>query len=125
MTNNLSIKYQRAEALVIFISGTYIYFSLDYEWYWFVLLLLSVDIFMVGYLANNKLGAHIYNIGHSYAVPALTLVAGYLAQSSVFIGFSLIWICHIAMDRAVGYGLKESTSFHDTHLGHIQKPAKK
>jgi len=25
------------------------------------------------------------------------------------------------MDRAVGYGLKLSTSFHDTHLGRIDK----
>ncbi len=33
-----------------------------------------------------------------------------------------IWIAHIAMDRALGYGLKPSpTGFTDTHLGRIGK----
>lgn len=31
----------------------------------------------------------------------------------------LAWLAHIAADRALGYGLKRPTSFHDTHLGRI------
>ncbi len=31
----------------------------------------------------------------------------------------LIWIAHIGLDRALGYGLKYSTGFGDTHLGRI------
>ena len=30
-----------------------------------------------------------------------------------------ILIAHVGMDRAVGYGLKLPTSFHDTHLGRM------
>ncbi len=30
-----------------------------------------------------------------------------------------VWTAHIAMDRALGYGLKLSTGFSDTHLGRI------
>ena len=32
-----------------------------------------------------------------------------------------IWVAHIAMDRALGYGLKLPTGFTDTHLGKIGK----
>jgi hypothetical protein len=30
-----------------------------------------------------------------------------------------ILIAHVGMDRAVGYGLKLPSSFHDTHLGRM------
>jgi hypothetical protein len=30
-----------------------------------------------------------------------------------------VLVAHVGMDRAVGYGLKLSTSFQDTHLGRI------
>jgi len=30
-----------------------------------------------------------------------------------------ICIAHVGMDRSVGYGLKLSTSFQDTHMGRI------
>jgi hypothetical protein len=32
---------------------------------------------------------------------------------------ALIWIAHIGIDRALGYGLKYATGFGDTHLGRI------
>ncbi|KKB35215.1 hypothetical protein QY97_01956 [Bacillus thermotolerans] len=31
----------------------------------------------------------------------------------------LIWSAHIGMDRAIGYGLKYSTHFKDTHLNRV------
>jgi hypothetical protein len=31
----------------------------------------------------------------------------------------LIWIGHIGFDRALGYGLKYSTGFGDSHLGQL------
>jgi hypothetical protein len=31
----------------------------------------------------------------------------------------LIWIAHIGLDRAIGYGLKYPTGFRDTHLGKV------
>lgn len=34
---------------------------------------------------------------------------------------ALIWIAHVGMDRALGYGLKRDTGFRDTHLGRIGK----
>ncbi len=32
---------------------------------------------------------------------------------------ALIWLVHISVDRALGYGLKLPGSFQDTHLGRI------
>lgn len=29
---------------------------------------------------------------------------------------ALVWAAHVGADRALGYGLKESTGFGDTHL---------
>lgn len=76
---------------------------------------------MVGYLANSKAGALTYNIGHSLIGPAL-LVAVYIATSNQIVLFaSLIWLFHILVDRALGYGLKHTTSFNHTHLGTIGK----
>ena len=43
-----------------------------------------------------------------------------LATDSVPIAIAgAILVAHVGMDRAVGYGLKLPTSFHDTHLGRI------
>ena len=76
---------------------------------------------MLGYLINNKFGAHGYNIGHSLSVPLLILVLGVAVNYRISIGLSLIWIAHIGFDRTLGYGLKFTTGFNDTHLGHIGK----
>ena len=35
----------------------------------------------------------------------------------------LIWVAHIAMDRALGLGLKFPSAFHDTHLGRVGRAA--
>ena len=34
---------------------------------------------------------------------------------------SLIWLVHIGLDRALGYGLKYAAGFAFTHLGRIGK----
>ena len=61
--------FQRAEGLVLFLAATAIYFYAGYHWLLYLLLLFSFDIFMIGYLFNNKLGAYVYNTGHSLILP--------------------------------------------------------
>jgi hypothetical protein len=93
----------------------------NFAWYWLPLLFIVVDISMIGYLKNSKIGAITYNIGHSLIGPTL-LVALYIATSNQGVLFvSLIWLFHILADRALGYGLKHTTSFNHTHLGTIGK----
>jgi hypothetical protein len=116
---SLPVIYQRIEGVAVFICSIWLYFWLDYKWYWLVIFILAFDAFMVGYLFNARLGAHTYNIGHSLTLPVL------LAASSAVFGWhwslaaGLIWLAHIGMDRALGYGLKEKTGFKHTHLGRL------
>jgi Domain of unknown function (DUF4260) len=46
-------------------------------------------------------------------------LAGSVAAVPAATAAGLIWIAHIGLDRALGYGLKYATAFADTHLGRI------
>lgn len=113
--------YQRIEGAVVFLAALYFYAASLYSLVWFALLLFSFDVNMAGYLVNNKMGAHIYNIGHSFSLPVALLLIGVSIQASLVIALALIWFAHIGMDRALGYGLKFEAGFTDTHLGKIGK----
>jgi len=76
---------------------------------------------MVGYLKDSKIGAIIYNIGHTYVFPIILLVIFLLFQIPILLPISIIWIAHISMDRMLGFGLKLDTNYKDTHLGRIGK----
>lgn len=110
----------RLEALVLFAATLLIYHMLRGSWLVFVLLLLAFDISMIGYAKSNKLGAITYNLGHTLVFPVCLALIGYSNDIRWLLLFSLIWLAHINMDRALGYGLKHA-SFHHTHLGTIGK----
>lgn len=116
-----SIYFQRAESITIFIVSLYFYWQFDFSLLAFALVLFVFDVFMIGYLFNNKAGAYVYNLGHSLMLPPLILVAGYATNTRALIGFGLIWLAHIGLDRGLGYGLKLTSGFKNTHLGHIGK----
>ncbi len=116
-----SIIYQRVESWSIFLASLYMYWFLDFNLLIFGLLLFVFDIFMLGYLFNPKVGAYLYNLGHSMVLPPVFFVIGYASDARLLVGFSLIWFAHIGFDRGLGYGLKFTSSFKDTHLGHIGK----
>jgi hypothetical protein len=42
-----------------------------------------------------------------------------IADAEVAVQVGLIWLAHIGIDRAIGYGLKHPTGFKDTHLQHV------
>ncbi len=79
------------------------------------------DLSMLGYLASPRLGAILYNAGHSYLGPvgllALTWMVADDARWAEFVALS--WAFHIAIDRLLGYGLKFTDRFTHTHLGEI------
>jgi hypothetical protein len=88
-------------------------------WLWFALLLLSPDLFMLGYLAGTKSGAFFYNLAHTYLLP-LGLLAVYEFTGHIWLlWLALIWLAHIGADRLLGYGLKYETAFKDTHLQRV------
>jgi hypothetical protein len=107
----------RIEGLVVLLTALVAYAAVGGNWLLFAFLLLVPDIFMLGYLLDPRRGAAVYNLGHTYAVPLALLGIGWTQGHSLALSVALIWIAHIGMDRAVGYGLKLPTGFRDTHLG--------
>lgn len=116
----IAIVFQRIESAAILLTVFYFYIHLHFTIALF-LLLFVIDLFMAGYLINNKIGARVYNIGHSYLIPAILVALAEAIPSRLLLGLGLLWIAHIAFDRALGYGLKLETGFQDTHLGRIGK----
>lgn len=110
------IPLQRLEGLVALGFGAIAYAWLGQSWLVFALLFLAPDVFMLGYLRSPRLGALVYNLGHTYAAPALLALSG-LVLGPLAYGLAAIWTAHIGFDRALGFGLKLDTGFAHTHLG--------
>ena len=106
----------RGEGAVVLAAATYAYAQSGFSWWMFAVLFFAPDIFMLGYLGGNRLGAIVYNIGHTYLVPAALLAAAWLLASPLAMAIAMIWIGHIGFDRIMGYGLKYQTGFKFTHL---------
>ena len=85
-------------------------------WLLFVLLFLTPDVSMLGYLGGPRIGAVSYNLFHNYAPPCLLVAFGLLTGNLLVVSVALVWFAHIGFDRMVGFGLKYPTGFFDTHL---------
>lgn len=114
----------RIEGLVGFVAAVTAYWFLGGNWWLFALLLLAPDLSFLGLYAGEKAGAKIYNLAHTYTVPALLGAIGWFGDIHWLIEIGLIWAAHIGMDRALGYGLKYPGFDHHTHLGLIGKARK-
>jgi hypothetical protein len=102
------------ELALIFVVYAYIAAA---HWVFFAALFLAPDLSLLAYAKGPTRFAYIaYNLLHTSALPlALGLVAWH-QQWNVGIRISLIWLAHIAFDRALGYGLKYPMEFKRTHL---------
>lgn len=109
----------RLEGAAFFAAVLYLYRVAGGSWWLFLALFLWPDLGMLGYLANARLGARLYNLVHIAALPVLMAIACYAQHWSGPLSFALIWLAHIEWDRAFGYGLKYPTFFKDTHLQHV------
>jgi len=109
----------RLEGLVVFVAVLVAYGAFGFSWWLFAALLLLPDLSMLAYARGPQFGARVYNAAHSSVVPLGLALAGHLARSDGVLLVGLVWLGHVAVDRAMGYGLKLPTSFHDTHLGPI------
>jgi hypothetical protein len=104
---------------VVAAAAVTLYFHLGYPWWLLVVLALAPDLSMLGYIAGPAAGAVTYDLAHTYAVPVALGVVGVLAGADVAVQVGLIWVTHIGVDRAIGYGLKYPTAFQDTHLQRV------
>ncbi len=108
--------FLHVEGLIVLLASVYFYAQIDASWWLFFLCLFIPDLFMLGYVVNNAAGSMIYNVGHSYIIPGVLLILSVILQLDLLQILSVIWVAHIGMDRSIGYGLKDPSSFKVTHL---------
>jgi hypothetical protein len=114
-----TMRWMRADAVAIFIAAVGATMVTHGRWWWFFALFLVPDLSMTGYLFGSRAGAVAYNTAHMYAWPLVLLATGLASHASFSTTAALSWIAHIALDQAVGYGLKLPTAFEHTALGPI------
>jgi len=99
-----------------------LFLRLDYPWWWYALLFLAPDLSMIGYLANPRFGSWTYNLVHHKGMAVALYALGHLLAVPALQFAGTLLLGHSSFDRVLGYGLKYSDSFHNTHLGTIGRP---
>ncbi|WP_062528965.1 DUF4260 domain-containing protein [Demequina rhizosphaerae] len=113
------IAWQRLEAAVVAVAAYVAVIVLGFAWWWPLVLFLAFDLSAAGYAAGPRAGAVLYNAAHNYAVPAALGAVALVANVPALGLLALCWAFHVAVDRALGYGLKLPDHFQHTHLGWI------
>lgn len=114
----------RLEGLTLFLGMVLLYAVWGGSWLVFALLFLAPDLSFLAYLAGPRAGALVYNAAHSYLAPVALMTAGFALSSPLPLSVAMIWLAHIGIDRALGYGLKYAAGFGLTHLGRIGRLGK-
>lgn len=109
----------KLEELAMFALGIFMYGLLGYPWWLFLVLILTPDLGMLGYLFNPRFGAIGYNIFHHKGIAILLYFFGMYLSFPVIEMIGVILFTHSSMDRIFGYGLKFDKGFKYTHLGEI------
>lgn len=117
MTNPTAL--QRLEGFLLLGAAIWMFAETGESWWLFGLLLLAPDVSMLGYLRGPELGAVTYNLGHILLGPAVLLGWAVVGGSTLLNALGAVWLAHVGIDRAGGYGLKYPDAFHHTHLGMI------
>lgn len=107
------------EGAAMFAAATTWYFHAGGGFPLFAALILVPDLALLGYLAGKRVGAIAYNTTHSLVGSLLLLGAGLFLTQPLAMSIALIWIAHIGVDRAVGYGLKYAGGARSTHLQRV------
>lgn len=111
----------KLEGLALFIFSIFLFAQLHYAWWWYPLLFFAPDVSMLAYLRGPRAGALVYNFVHHHALSIGLYLLGFYLGAPVLQLAGVILFGHSNLDRVLGYGLKHSDSFQNTHLGVIGK----
>lgn len=114
----------RLEGLFGLAAAATAYWFVGGNWWLFAILLLAPDLAFIAYSAGEKWGSRVYNFAHTYTHPMIVGAIGWFAGIPLLVEIGLIWGAHVAMDRALGYGLKYPGLAGQTHLGPMGKAKK-
>jgi len=109
----------KLEELAMFGFSIFLFSLTDFQWWWYLVLILAPDIGMIGYAFGTKVGAFTYNLTHHKAIALVVLTAGWVLENEWTLLFGIILFGHSSLDRILGYGLKFDDDFKHTHLGRI------
>jgi hypothetical protein len=112
-------RWLRVEGATLLVGALIAYSTTDRTWWLVPLTLLLPDMTMIGYLRGTRIGAYLYNLGHSTSLPAAVVAVGWWQDKSLLVALGSVWLAHIGLDRLIGYGLKYDDHFHHTHLGQL------
>ncbi|SHH94786.1 DUF4260 domain-containing protein [Marivita hallyeonensis] len=120
-TYSAFVFWQRAEGAVLFGVALWLYTLVGSPFpVWVAVLLFFLpDLSFAAYLLGPRLGAWAYNIVHVYAFGAIVGGIGLAFDSAAWMAAGTLWFAHSGFDRALGYGLKSTHGFKETHLGRI------
>lgn len=104
------------EGGAVLVAAGVLYGHLGGNWLFAILLLLLPDLSAVGYLGGPRVGSFTYNLVHNWAVGLAILGLGVWLGSNAVLLAGTVLVGHVGMDRLVGYGLKHTSGFKDTHL---------
>lgn len=96
-----------------------------WDWPWLIVAFFVPDLFAIGFLINNRVGAITYNFSHLKFIAILLIAIGIMNGSVFFLQSGYIVYAHICFDRTIGYGLKFIGNPNKTHLGFIGKEKNK
>lgn len=113
------VGWQRIEGAIMGLAGIALAVLVGAGGWWVWLMLIAPDLAMFGYLAGPRVGAAAYNAAHLYASGMILALIGVAGGSAVLIAAGALWVAHVGIDRALGYGLKSPAGFQETHLGRI------
>lgn len=115
---------QRGESVALAVAIGTAFVVVGYPWWALCALFLVFDLSALGFLAGPRVGAMAYNATHNYLGPAALALVPLLATTTdgpagaagLVAG---CWGFHVAVDRALGYGLRSTTNPSVTHLGAV------
>jgi hypothetical protein len=109
----------RAEGLALFAAALALYVREDCSILLLVVLFLAPDLSFVGLAGGQRVGAIAYDAAHTYVGPILLASGALIGEWSTGVQLGLIWLAHIGIDRALGYGLRYPNAFHENHLQRV------
>ena len=110
------------ESLSLLILGCIVYNHLfPSTWWFFIIIFFVPDISFAGYVVSNRIGSFLYNLLHHQGFISIMILIGWTIKNETIEQIAIIFMMHSFFDRALGYGLKFTDSFHHTHLGWIGK----
>lgn len=109
----------KVEEGIMLLFSIYLFNSLDFNWWWYLVLFLTPDVSFLGYKINKIVGAYLYNLFHHKGLALIIYIIGVSLKNEYLQLIGIILFGHSSFDRILGYGLKYTDSFNNTHLGKI------